>query len=106
MVTLRTGQVFIGYVLSSGTWVAILSEDTRRIHYYRAENVARLHICQIQPTTLRPPLIALFPAGLNAPAHTPLCFEAPAPGLTPTARRPPSLHPVGAHPSRRNPGAS
>jgi len=105
MITLSSGQVFVGYILSSGTWVEILSEDTRRVHYVRADYVTHLHICRIQTTPLKPPLIALFPSGLNAPAFTPVCHESPAPRRTPLARPTPPPHPAGGRTSRRNHGA-
>jgi hypothetical protein len=73
-ITLVSGQKFTGYVLSdNGTWVVVLDDGTRAVHYYRNVQVAAQQICQIRPAPPKPPLIPLFPAHLNAITSTPDC---------------------------------
>jgi hypothetical protein len=73
-ITLTSGQAFTGYVLSdNGTWLVVLTDGTRTIHYYRSVQVASQQICQVTRTAAKQPLIPLFPAHLNAPTSTPAC---------------------------------
>jgi hypothetical protein len=75
-ITLTSGQAFTGYVLSdNGTWLVVLTDGTRAIHYYRSLQVASQQICQITMQPPRQPLIPLFPAHLNAPTSTPACGD-------------------------------
>jgi len=74
VITLVSGQKVTGYVLSdNGTWVVVLDDPTRAIHYYRAAQVAVRQICQIRPAPPRPPLIPLYPGHLTSPSSTPAC---------------------------------
>lgn len=73
-ITLTSGQAFTGYLLSdNGTWLVVLTDGTRTIHYYRSAQVASQQICQLTGATAKQPLIPLFPAHLNAPTSTPVC---------------------------------
>jgi hypothetical protein len=76
VITPTSGSAFTGYVLSdNGTWLVVLSDGTRTIHYYRSAQIVSQQICQI--TWHRPdrPLIPLFPAHLNGPTTTPVCSD-------------------------------
>lgn len=74
VITLSSGQQFVGYVLSdNGTWLVVLSEVTRTVHYYRSPQVASQQICQITQSPSRPPLIPVFPAHLKSTTSTPVC---------------------------------
>lgn len=74
VITLTSGQRFIGYVLSdNGTWLEILSDGTRTIHYYRSPQVASQQICRIVHAQPESPLIPVFPAHLKAATGTPVC---------------------------------
>jgi hypothetical protein len=74
VITLVSGQKVTGYVLSdNGTWVVVLDDPTRTIHYYRSARVAARQICQIWPAPPRPPLIPLYPGHLTSPTSTPAC---------------------------------
>jgi hypothetical protein len=74
VITLVSGQKVTGYVLSdTGTWVVVLDDPTRTIHYYRSAQVAARQICQIRPGPPRPPLIPLYPGHLTSPTSTPAC---------------------------------
>lgn len=73
-ITLASGQQFTGYVLSdNGTWLVILTDATRTVHYYRSAQVATRQICQASSAAAVQPLIPLFPAHLHAPTSTPAC---------------------------------
>lgn len=73
-ITLTSGQRFTGYVLSdNGTWLVVLADSTRTIHYYRSAQVTGQRICQIEPRPRTQPLIPLYPAHLHAPTATPVC---------------------------------
>ncbi|MGP8001372.1 MAG: hypothetical protein ACLPKI_29210 [Streptosporangiaceae bacterium] len=83
-ITLTSGQRFTGYVLSdNGTWLVVLADSTRTIHYYRSAQVAAQQICQIELRPRTQPLIPLYPADLHAPTQTPVCARL----LTGTAER-------------------
>ena len=74
VITLVSGQKVTGYVLSdNGTWVVVLDDPTRTVHYYRSAQVAARQICQVRPAPPRPPLIPLYPGHLTSPASTPVC---------------------------------
>jgi len=73
-ITLTSGQAFTGYVLSdNGTWLVVLTDGTRTIHYYRSAQIASQQICEVNGTLPKQPLIPLFPAHLNSPTSTPPC---------------------------------
>jgi hypothetical protein len=73
-ITLTSGQAFTGYVLSdNGTWLVVLTDATRTIHYYRSAQVASQQICQKTGARPKRPLIPLYPAHLNSPTTTPAC---------------------------------
>ena len=49
VITLVSGQKVTGYVLSdNGTWVVVLDDPTRTVHYYRSAQVAARQICQLR----------------------------------------------------------
>jgi hypothetical protein len=74
MITLASGQRFIGYVLSdNGAWIVVLDDVGRTVQHYRAAQVVSQEICQIVPTVPMPPLIPLYPAHLHSPTVTPAC---------------------------------
>ena len=74
VITLTSGQRLIGYVVSdNGTWLVVLSDGTRTIHYYRSPQVASQQICQIVHARPGSPLIPVFPAHLKSATSTPLC---------------------------------
>jgi hypothetical protein len=74
VITLVSGQKVTGYVLSdNGSWVVVLDDPTRTVHYYRSAQVAARQICQIRPAPPRPPLIPLYPGHLASPTSTPAC---------------------------------
>ena len=74
VITLTSGQRFIGYVLSdNGTWLVVLGEGTRTVQYYRSTQVASQQICQIVRSRPEPPFIAVFPAQLKSATVTPVC---------------------------------
>jgi hypothetical protein len=74
VITLVSGPKVTGYVLSdNGTWVVVLDDPTRTVHYYRSAQVAARQICQIRPAPPRPPLIPLYPGHLTSPTSTPAC---------------------------------
>jgi hypothetical protein len=74
VITLTSGQRSIGYVLSdNGTWLVVLSDGARTIHYYRSPQVASQQICQIVHAPPGPPLIPVFPAHLKSATSTPVC---------------------------------
>ena len=74
VITLTSGQRYIGYILSdNGTWLVVLSDATRTVHYYRSPQVASRQICQITREPPRQPLIPLFPAHLRSTTSTPTC---------------------------------
>jgi hypothetical protein len=89
-VTLTSGQEVIGYTLSDdGTWIEILTNDTRTIRYYLATDVAGRQICQIGQAQSMHPLITLTPAGTNVNTPTPSCQTSPAVPSTPELPRNP-----------------
>jgi hypothetical protein len=90
-ITLNSGQQIVGYSLSdTGTWVEVLTSDTRAIQYYLATDVASLQICRIGPTPLTQPLITLTPARTPT-TPTPACETStpPPPGNPPQPIRGP-----------------
>ena len=73
-ITLRSGWKFTGYVLSdNGSWLVVLKEANRTIHYYRANRVAKREDCQIGQTLLTQPLITLTPAKVHKLSPTQSC---------------------------------
>ena len=90
-VTLSSGQKIIGYSLSDdGTWIEVLINDNRTIHYYLTTDVAGRQICQIGQATSMHPLITLTPA-TSVAASTPIC---PASSAAPSVPDPPSNPPI------------
>ena len=74
VITLTSGQRSIGYVLSdNGTWLVVLGDGARTIHYYRSPQVASQQICQIVHALPGPQLIPVFPAHLKSATSTPVC---------------------------------
>jgi hypothetical protein len=73
-ITLRSGWKFTGYVLSdNGSWLVVLKDANRTIHYYRANRVAKRQDCQIGQTLLAQPLITLVPAKVHTLSPTQPC---------------------------------
>ena len=74
-ITLSSGEKFVGYTLSdSGTWIEVLEDGTRTIHYYLDSDVVRRQICQIGHPLPMQPLITLTPPGTNVGLQTPTCL--------------------------------
>lgn len=91
-ITLTSGQELIGYVLSEdGTWIEVLTNDTRTIHYYLTTDVAGRQICQIGQAPSMHPLITLTPAGTSVATPTPICQASLA---GPSSPGPPSNPPI------------
>ena len=60
-VTLRSGAVVTGYVLSDDqNWTTILTDSGRRIFYYRPAEIVSRHICRARDARARLPVISLI----------------------------------------------
>lgn len=91
-ITLTSGQQLVGYILSDdGTWIEVLTNDTRTIHYYLATDVAGRQVCQIGQAPPMHPLITLTQAETSVSTPTPICPTSSA-GSPPPA--PPSNPPI------------
>jgi len=91
-ITLTSGQQLVGYILSDdGTWIEVLTNDTRTIHYYLATDVAGRQVCQIGPAPPMHPLITLTQGGTSVSTPTPICQTSPA---GPPSPAPPSNPPI------------
>ena len=78
-ITLRSGENFIGYVLSdTGTWIEVLKDGTRTIYYYLDSDIIRRQICRIGQAPPMQPLITLTPSGTSVSSLTPICQITPA----------------------------
>jgi hypothetical protein len=83
-ITLNSGQVLIGYLLSEDQdWVVILKADSRTIYYYHEPQVTNRQICQLEHTSANTPLISLIPSGQKQPI--PPCEASPS-NATPSIR--------------------
>ena len=90
--TLASGQKVIGYTLSdNGTWIEILTDDTRTIHYYITTDVAERQICQIEQAPSMHPIITLTEAGTSVSAPTPICQTSSAGASSPDPTSNPSI---------------
>jgi hypothetical protein len=75
-ITLKSGQVLIGYTLSDdGNWIVILKDQNRTVTYYPAEDAVGRQVCQIGQAASLPPLIPLFTSAAKAAPPTPPCPE-------------------------------
>jgi hypothetical protein len=74
MITLTSGQVYVGYVLpSDNDWLVVLRDDTRRVIYYPSKEVTQRQVCQIGTSTPMAPLAALT----SPPTAVPPCVQFP-----------------------------
>lgn len=88
-ITLSSGREFTGYILSdSGSWLIVLKNANRSIHYYRASYVVKRHVCRIGQASLRQPFIALASAKAHALSPARPCAAS-------SASRPSSNEPSG-----------
>jgi len=86
-VTLASGQKIVGYILADdGTWIEVLVDNTRTIHYYLASDVAERQVCQLTQAPPMHPLITLIPAGTSASTPSPICETASAEPPSPASR--------------------
>ena len=75
-ITLDSGQVLIGYLLSEDQdWVVVLKADSRTIYYYHEVQILKRQICQIEKFSTNKPLISLVPSGQKQ--SIPLCKAEP-----------------------------
>jgi len=83
-ITLNSGQIFVGYLLSDDQgWAVVLKADSRTIYYYHSAQIVNRQICEIGKTSANGPLISLVPSGQKQP--TPSCRAKP-PNTTPPIR--------------------
>jgi hypothetical protein len=79
MITLRSGQRIVGFVLADdGGSLALLANDNRAVYYYPDSTVAGRQVCNIGPAGQGQPLIAIIPAGTEPP-RAPRCRSRPGP---------------------------
>jgi hypothetical protein len=85
-ITLNSGQVLIGYLLSEDQdWVVVLGAGSRTIYYYHQAQVTDRQVCQLEKSPSLTPMISLVPNGQEQPI--PLCKAKPPSTITPTGAR-------------------
>jgi hypothetical protein len=87
MITLTSGQVIVGYVLSdNGSSLTVLMNDSRSVYYYPDGEVAKRQVCTTGQAGQMQPLIVLLPARLgtsptaecrSVPGYSPAASELP-----------------------------